>query len=128
MFESLRKIPAMALGTAPISGYSRRRGYQYIWLGAGEGPGRPPILWRVLCRQSAGEGYRDSAGRLFEGRPLLLLSDCLLGDHPVFCLAGQRRPPLVSEVYQILPGSRRTGGPAVRFQKRPGLSPLAGFL
>ena len=83
MFESLRKIPAMALGTAPISGYSRRRGYQYIWLGAGEGPGRPPILWRVLCRQSAGEGYRDSAGRLFEGRPLLLLSDCLLGDHPV---------------------------------------------
>ncbi len=83
MFEKFRKIPAMALGTGPISGYRRRRGYQYIWLGAAEGPERPPILWRVLCRQSAGEGYRDDADRLFEGRPLLLLSDDLLGDHPV---------------------------------------------
>ena len=83
MFEKFRKIPAMALGTGPISGYRRRRGYQYIWLVAAEGPERPPILWRVLCRQSAGEGYRDDADRLFEGRPLLLLSDDLLGDHPV---------------------------------------------
>ncbi len=83
MFDRRCKIPAIALGTGPIAGYSRLRGYQYIWLGAAEGPGRPPVLWRVLARQSAGEGYRDAAGQPFQGRPLLLLSDCLLGDHPV---------------------------------------------
>lgn len=75
-----RKGPAMLLGAQSVSGYRKGHGYQTVWLGQTQDG--QPLRWRVLARQSPGEGFRDKDGQLFGGRPLLLLSDYLLGNHP----------------------------------------------
>lgn len=80
MVSFFRKRPALQLGAHSISGYRRGQGYHTLWLGQTQDG--QPLLWRVLARQSPGEGFRDSSGQLFGGRPFLLLSDFLLGDHP----------------------------------------------
>lgn len=81
MISFFRKRPALQLGAHSISGYRRGQGYHTLWLGQTQDG--QPLLWRMLARQSPGEGFRDNSGQLFGGRPFLLLSDFLLGDHPV---------------------------------------------
>ncbi len=83
MFERFHRIPALSPGTGAISAYDRRRGYQYLWFGRMDGADKTPLLWRVLSKQGNQGSYRTSDGEPFQGDPLLLLSEYLLGTHPL---------------------------------------------
>lgn len=83
MLDCFKKVPAVCLGYGPITGFNRKRGFQYIWFGTLDSPDRPPIRWRVLSEKGNGEGYRSREGNELSGGGMLLLSDSVLGTHPL---------------------------------------------
>ena len=83
MLDCFKKIPAICPGYGPITGFDRKRGFQYIWFGTLDSPDRPPVRWRVLSEKGNGEGYRIREGDELNGGGMLLLSDSVLGTHPL---------------------------------------------
>lgn len=82
MVDFWQKTAAMCMGTAGISGYDQKRGYDYVWFGSLDGADKEPIIWRVLSIAGNGGTYRDDSGAAANG-VLFLLSDDILGTHPL---------------------------------------------
>ena len=60
MLDCFKKIPAICPGYGPITGFDRKRGFQYIWFGTLDSPDRPPVRWRVLSEKGNGASGRET--------------------------------------------------------------------